>query len=409
MRGIPTAVGKTDNIVAPRRSSRSNKGQHSKFGGQRKKRKIDIVEEDEGETRCLCGDNEDDGGFMIQCDKCGKWQHGMCMGYEDPEEVSESYACEICRPDQYKDVSVKEEGTKKKEKTTAKKKPSTKEKTVQKVTKVKLILKKPVKRKTPPSDKSSDDDSKFTSDEDDVPITELPSKTKTKISPSISSPPPRKTKSPPTEPRKKPPPINTARRPSQASPQQQRRPSTTDQRRSSTSATPSTPHPLAKTPLATTFSELSDQKRVPAARIFAKIFEPIDSAKSEALGLAIEHALYSAFATSEHGYGETYKNKFRSISFNLKDPKNSALRERVLTGQLPPQDLVKMSSEEMANQELREQAEKIREEGVAQSVLKVQTGPRIRRTHKGEEIVGDEVIAITPTEGTASAPFAPRV
>src|SRR5208282_1849699 len=61
-----------------------------------------------------------------------------------------------------------------------------------------------------------------------------------------------------------------------------------------------------------------------------------------------------------------------------------------------------------ANQELRAQAEKIREEGVAQSVLKVQTGPRIRRTHKGEEIVGDEVSAISPIEGTDSAPFAGR-
>jgi hypothetical protein len=407
--GIPHDVEKTDTLV--RRSSRSNKGQHSKLAGQRKKRKIDIVEDDDGETRCLCGDNEDDGEFMIQCESCRKWQHGICMGFKDSKKFKEPYACEICRPDQYKNVSVKEEGTKKTEKTTAKKKPPPKEKTVQPVTKMKLIFKKPEKRKTPPSDESSDDDSEFTSDEDDIPIMQLPSIKKTKRSPSITTtPPPTKAKSPSTEPRKKPPPINTARRPSQASPQQQRRPSAAEQRRSSTSATPSTPHPLAKTPLATTFGELSDQKRVPAARIFAKIFEPIDSTKSEALGLAIEHALYSAFATSEHGYGEAYKNKFRSISFNLKDPKNSALRERVLTGQLPTEDLVKMSSEDMANQELREQAEKIREESVAQSVLKVQTGPRIRRTHKGEELVGgDDISAITPTEGTASAPFAPRV
>ena len=406
--GTPYTLCETDPVV--RRSSRSNKGQHSKFGGgQRKKRKIDIVEEDEGETRCLCGDNEDDGGFMIQCENCGKWQHGGCMGYENPEEVSESYACEICRPDQYKDVFVKQEGTNK-EKTTGKKKSSSKEKTVQTVPKIELIVKKPAKRKAPPSEELSDDESEFTSDEDELALTELPLKKKPAKSPSVTSPPPTKRKSPSTEPRKKPPPINTTRRVSQSFPQQQRRPSASEQRRSSTSATPSTPHPLAKTPLATTFSELSDQKRVPAARIFAKIFEPIDSTRSEALGLAIEHALYSAYATSEHGYGETYKNKFRSISFNLKDPKNSSLRERVLTGQLLPEDLVKMSSEEMANQELREQAEKIREEGVAQSVLKVQMGPRIRRTHKGEEVVGgDDVSAITPAEGPASAPFASRV
>ena len=265
-----------------------------------------------------------------------------------------------------------------------------------------LTLKKSAKRKAP-SEKSSDDDSDFSSDEDELPLTSLSSKKKQKTEPTVTSPPPKALplkKSPPQEARKKPPPINTTlRRGSQSTTQQQRR--------SSTSATPSTPiAPLAKTPLATTFAELSDQRRVPAARIFAKIFEPIEPTKSEALGLAIEHALYSAFATSEHGYGAEYKNKFRSISFNLKDPKNSALRDRVLTGSLPPEELVKLTSEEMANQELRAQAEKIREEGVAQSVLKVQTGPRIRRTHKGEEIVGDEVSVISPTEGTASAPFA---
>ena len=382
-----------DNIYnVVRRSARSNKGQHSKID---RKRKLDIVNDDEGETRCLCGENEDDGGFMIQCEKCGKWQHGECMGYESPDEVSDTYACEICRPDLYKDVTDEEETIKKK----------TKKETSKPVCQVRskmLTSKKSAKRKAP-SEGSSDDDSDFSSDEDELPLTSLIPKKKQKTGTTMTSPPPKTPppkKSPSQEPRKKPPPINTApRRASQSSPQQQRR--------SSTSATSSTPiAPLAKTPLATKFAELSDQRRVPAARIFAKIFEPIEPTKSEALGLAIEHALYSAFATSEHGYGAEYKNKFRSISFNLKDPKNSALRDRVLTGSLPPEELVKLTSEEMANQELRAQAEKIREEGVAQSVLKVQTGPRIRRTHKGEEIVGDEVNVVSPTEGTASAPFA---
>ena len=391
-----------------RRSSRSNKGQHSKFAttttGKRRKT-IDIVDDDaEGEIRCLCDDNEDDGGFMIQCEKCGKWQHGGCMGYENTDEVSDSYACEICRPDLYKDISVGTgEGKKSKGKSGTKKK-SSKEKSVRHGGFQGLIVKKSTKRKTPPTEESSSDDSDFSSDDDELPLSSLNAKKKAKIvkSPPKTSPPLKE--SPSQEPKKKPPPIITApRRLSQSSPQQQQH----QQRRSSTSATPSTPIHLVRTPLATKFADLSDQRRVPAARIFAKIFEPIEPTKSEALGLAIEHALYTAYATSEHGYGSEYKNKFRSISFNLKDPKNSNLRNRVLEGSLLPEELVKLSSEELANQELRAQAEKIREEGVAQSVLKVQTGPRIRRTHKGEEIVGDEVIsAITPTEGTASAPFA---
>jgi hypothetical protein len=315
------------------------------------------------------------------------------MGYEDPDEVQDSYACELCRPDLYKDVSVKDEDSKKHVEPASKK--QSKEKVVQvpAVFRLKLIFKKPAKRKTPPSEASSDDNSDFSVDDEEP----LASRKKSKTSTTLQSPPPQK--SPSVEPRKKPPPINTTRRSSYVSPKH-------PQRRSSASATPSTPVALTKTPLVSTFAALPDQKRVPAARIFAKIFEPIDPSKSEAVGLAIEHALYSAFATSEPGYGAEYKNKFRNISFNLKDAKNSALRGRVLSGDLTPDQLVHLTNEELANQELREQAEKIREEGVAQSVLRVQEGPRIRRTHKGEELVGEEISAISPTAGTASAPFA---
>lgn len=115
--------------IVVRRSTRSNKGQHSKYG-TRKKRELDVVDDDDGEIRCLCGDNEDDGGFMIQCETCAKWQHGVCMGYESPDEVSDSYACEVCRPDLYKDVSTKADDKKAKTAFAVKKKAVVKEKLV---------------------------------------------------------------------------------------------------------------------------------------------------------------------------------------------------------------------------------------------------------------------------------------
>jgi len=400
-----------------RRSSRANKGQHSKYSKTTsatptdKKRKVDVVEDDEGEVRCLCGENEDDGGFMIQCERCQKWQHGGCMGYETPDDVPDSYACEQCRPDLYKDVSVKRENPLKRKKLKPQKKK------VQFTIMKRLILKKGKRSKSPVSEPPSDDDDEEDenmsegddseySNEADKPLTSLHKQSKV----TIASPPPSllkkgsspaSVKSSPALEKKKPPSIitTTLRRPSQSS--------QPIRRTSASSATPSTPaQPIAQTPLATTFADLHDQRRVPAAKILAKIFEPIKPDKSEATGLAIEHALYATFATSEPGYGAEYKNRFRSISFNLKDRKNTSLRERVLNGTLSPEELVKLPNEELANQELRAQAEKIREEGVAQSVLKVQTGPRIRRTHKGEEIIGEDTPAITPTEGTSLAPFA---
>ncbi|ODN91337.1 hypothetical protein L198_05848 [Cryptococcus wingfieldii CBS 7118] len=45
--------------------------------------------------RCICGFPEDD-GFTIQCDLCGAWEHGFCVGFAHPDDVPERYLCEIC-------------------------------------------------------------------------------------------------------------------------------------------------------------------------------------------------------------------------------------------------------------------------------------------------------------------------
>ncbi|KAF8320709.1 hypothetical protein DL93DRAFT_2073355 [Clavulina sp. PMI_390] len=38
-------------------------------------------------------------GFMVQCEECEVWQHGICMGIELEEDCPEKYYCELCRPD----------------------------------------------------------------------------------------------------------------------------------------------------------------------------------------------------------------------------------------------------------------------------------------------------------------------
>ncbi|KAF5354849.1 hypothetical protein D9756_005328 [Leucocoprinus leucothites] len=66
---------------------------------------IDPVEEEEqGITRCVCGSNGEDetdaGEFMVQCETCKVWQHGLCMGYESEDQVHDAdYYCELCRPE----------------------------------------------------------------------------------------------------------------------------------------------------------------------------------------------------------------------------------------------------------------------------------------------------------------------
>ncbi|KAF8678347.1 Chitin synthase [Rhizoctonia solani] len=53
-------------------------------------------------TRCVCGSDEEDfGNFMIQCEQCSVWQHGVCMGVANVDESPEHYYCEMCRPENH--------------------------------------------------------------------------------------------------------------------------------------------------------------------------------------------------------------------------------------------------------------------------------------------------------------------
>jgi hypothetical protein len=58
------------------------------------------------------------------------------------------------------------------------------------------------------------------------------------------------------------------------------------------------------------------------------------------LGLAVEQAL---FAFCHRDTGPEYKGKFRELNSNLKDPKNPQLKQRVLSGELTPAALVKLT------------------------------------------------------------------
>lgn len=84
-------------------------------------------ENEEEETRCICGQleypglpittgetpkkpsqldsdpiSEDTTGWFIQCDNCQVWQHGGCVGILDEAQNPEKYFCEQCRKDLHK-------------------------------------------------------------------------------------------------------------------------------------------------------------------------------------------------------------------------------------------------------------------------------------------------------------------
>ncbi|CAG8714441.1 2909_t:CDS:2 [Cetraspora pellucida] len=110
---------------------------------------------------------------------------------------------------------------------------------------------------------------------------------------------------------------------------------------------------------------------------------------AQRLARRIEESIYDNFAakTDKDGLGQNYKSKFRNLHTSLSHPKNEDLLMQVVKGDIPPVRLVMMSAEELANPEQKSLMVKVRRESMQQSVLKVDDGPRIKKTHKGEFII----------------------
>jgi hypothetical protein len=118
----------------------------------------------------------------------------------------------------------------------------------------------------------------------------------------------------------------------------------------------------------------------------AYVLEDGDTADACALrtALSIEHGIHSKYRNNLGAYG----SQFRAIRFNIK--KNENLVVRILKGVIVPEELAEMSSMDMASEELQKERAAIKEEADKQAVLAHEEGPRYRKTHKGDELIGDE-------------------
>uniref|UniRef100_A0A915AGL8 Transcription elongation factor n=1 Tax=Parascaris univalens TaxID=6257 RepID=A0A915AGL8_PARUN len=90
----------------------------------------------------------------------------------------------------------------------------------------------------------------------------------------------------------------------------------------------------------------------------------------EELAVKIEKKLFEV----HRGTGDKYRSAVRSRVFNLRDKKNAALRENVLTGVVTPAKFAVMTSEEMASDEMRSQREKFTKQAIEEHQMSVQEG-----------------------------------
>lgn len=124
------------------------------------------------------------------------------------------------------------------------------------------------------------------------------------------------------------------------------------------------------------------------------------------LGLAVEYAIYMNYWGMEPKPSQQYSERLRMVLANVKQ--NASLRDQLLTGKLSPNLFSKMSSEDMASKELKEQKAEMLKESEKQSMIIQDDGPRIRRTHKGEELVDDQNQVAGASDSAFTAPIRKR-
>ncbi|PSC75124.1 death-inducer obliterator 1 isoform X1 [Micractinium conductrix] len=94
----------------------------------------------------------------------------------------------------------------------------------------------------------------------------------------------------------------------------------------------------------------------------------------EAVAAAVEAALLAAHGGTT---SKEYKERARSLGTNLKNLRNHKLRQAVLRGNIQPQRLVAMSSDDLAPQSLRLHRQLVLEEGLRQAVLPPDLAARV--------------------------------
>ncbi|KAM9365591.1 uncharacterized protein phf3 [Pholidichthys leucotaenia] len=145
----------------------------------------------------------------------------------------------------------------------------------------------------------------------------------------------------------------------------------------------------------------------------------IQRLKDSDLKISVERAYEVAKKTERelfHLYKDTdnkYKNKYRSLMFNLKDTKNNVLFKKVLRGEISPANLIRLSPEELASKELaawRQRENRHTIEMIEKEQREAERRPITKITHKGEiEIESQEPVKAPEPVELEPPPKVPEV
>ncbi|THU87989.1 hypothetical protein K435DRAFT_782257 [Dendrothele bispora CBS 962.96] len=87
--------------------------------------------------------------------------------------------------------------------------------------------------------------------------------------------------------------------------------------------------------------------------------------------------------------GPKYKDRFRTLQFNLSKPDRIVIHKRIASAQITPKEISVMSSTDLANEELKQSIKIAEQEALEHSILQKSSAPRAKITHKGLEDIED--------------------
>lgn len=155
-------------------------------------------------------------------------------------------------------------------------------------------------------------------------------------------------------------------------------------------ATPSKIVPVKQEPIRVSVQRtLREQLKLRMAEQTDAAFPVLSDDDIDAFARNTEREMYALFGKDT---GAKYRAKYRSLMFNIKDRKNTSLFLKICDRSIAAPQLVRMSADEMASQELaqwRENENKHQLEMIKKSELDLLSCAKsyVLKTHKGEEVI----------------------
>lgn len=357
------------------------------------------IKAEEGHVLCMvCGttdnnyDDEEDTREMIQCDQCKIWQHSECM-LSNPKKLPKTYLCNLCDPNNkhFKTLKYKlDPETTRKEVEKHDKRKNKKIREVQRMLNhLEEFKKTGIKRQTNDDDDDGDEESHdgaSSDDDDDDDGNDNESDGKEE---DLDEPKRKKSSTPTSRSR------STS---SHVKSEHHSRPAI--KKRKTTTPTPSTPD----------VSQIDKKAREAVLKRLEQMFQMLlpDSIPGEDGTTAeiskrwakkLEEELFEAYHDRETGKTtKDYKELFTRIFSNVKDKKNTKLRDSIINREMPFSKLVRMPLNEMLNPELRKEREEAIKESMEQATLEQVQVSNIRRTHKGDVLIENEDMGNAPNQ-----------